>query len=612
MKAFRTDWYLIPAILMIVVSSIYAGVRNASAPALVDPATEKVILKTVAGMTLAEKIGQMTQAECNQVTPEEVAGYALGSLLSGGSSMPGAAPKEIAAMYATFQKAALSSRLKIPIMYGIDAVHGHNNVSGTTIFPHNIGLGATRDTALVREICRITALEVAATGLDWTFAPCIAVPRDERWGRTYEGFGESATLQALFAPAAVSGLQQQQGAVKRIAACAKHFAGDGGTLFGTGSIDRNLIDRGDTRVDEVTLRSLHLPGYRAAINAGVLTVMASYSAWNGLRMHGNTYLLTDVLKQEFGFQGLLVSDWEGIKAVVPGDYRASVKSAINAGIDMAMDPRNWKEFIAVLTALVEKGEVRVERINDAVTRILRVKYALGLMQKPIMDYDVFDTIGCATHRAVARRAVQESCVLLKNDKSILPLAVSGKKIVVTGSHCDNAGLQCGGWTLKWGGTFGAVPGATSILAGIRSVAAGDSIIWAPDSTVIAGVDAAVVVVGEVTYAEMKGDRTSDELGLDQNSRNLIQRYHGAGVPVVTVLISGRPLPIARELEASQAFIAAWLPGSEGAGVADILFGRVQPTGKLPHTWPVSAEQIPINAGDGKKPLFEYGFGLAYH
>jgi beta-glucosidase len=611
MKTFLKAGCLIPSILMTVVVSINVTAQLNRAPALVDSSTDKMIMTIVAGMTLAEKIGQMTQAECTKVTSEEVTRYALGSLLSGGSSLPNALPKEIATMYAKFQKAALATRLKIPLIYGIDAVHGHNNVSGTTIFPHNIGLGATRDTALVKEICRIAALEVAATGLDWTFAPCIAVPQDERWGRTYEGFGENADLQAMFAPAAVTGFQQKQGAMKRIAACAKHFVGDGGTTYGTGTIFRKLIDRGDTRVDEAALRAVHLPGYCEAINAGVFTVMASYSSVNGLRMHGNKHLLTDVLKKELGFQGLLVSDWEAINDVVPNNYRASVKTAVNAGIDMAMDPKNWKRFIEVLTGLVDKDEVPVSRINDAVTRILRVKYAIGLMQKPIMDYNVFDTIGCAVHRAVARRAVQESCVLLKNDKSILPLAVSGKKIVVTGSHCDNAGLQCGGWTLTWGGVSGKVPGATSVLAGIRSVAVGDSIIYAPENTVVKGVDAAVIVVGEAPYAEMMGDKKADELTLDKKSRDLVERYHRAGIPVVTVLISGRPLVITHELEASHAFIAAWLPGSEGAGVADVLFGKAQLTGKLPHTWPSSAEQIPINAGDGKKPLFELGFGLRY-
>jgi beta-glucosidase len=612
MKIRLKELILIPSMALILLSSLNVIARNTTAPALVDSATEIIIHKTVAGMTLAEKIGQMTQAEYTFVTPRQVERYMLGSLLSGGDSyLKDYSSKGYAAMYAGFQNAALSTRLKIPIMFGIDAVHGHNYAPGATLFPHNIGLGATRDTALVREVCRITALEVAATGMDWTFAPCIAVPQDERWGRMFEGFGESAALQAMFAKAAVEGFQQKQGAMKRIAACTKHYVGDGGTIYGTGPMERKLIDRGDTRGDEATLRSLHLSGYQAAINSGVLTVMASYSSWNGMRMHGNRYLLTDVLKNEFGFQGLLISDWEGIKDVVPGNYRTSVKIAINAGIDMAMEPGTWKNFIVILTDLVGKGEVPLTRIDDAVSRILRVKYAIGLMQKPIMDYKAFDTVGCATHRAVARRAVQASCVLLKNERAILPLAVKDKRIVVTGSHCNNTGLQCGGWTLGWQGTSEKVPGATSILDGMRDVAGGDSIIWAPDTAVVTRGDVAVIVVGEPPYAEMKGDRTSAELVLDQSSSNLIARYHEAGIPVVTVLISGRPLVITRELEASEAFVAAWLPGSEGGGVADVLFGKAMPTGTLPHTWPASADQIPINPGDGKKPLFECGFGLKY-
>jgi beta-glucosidase len=435
------------------------------------------------------------------------------------------------------------------------------------------------------------------------------VPRDIRWGRTYEGFGETPDLQRLFAPAAVRGYQSP--GFRTIAATAKHFVGDGGTAFGTGSEGRMLLDRGDTRIAEEQLRAIHLPGYREAINAGVLTVMASFNAWNDTRLHAQKYLLTDVLKKELGFSGLVVSDWQGIDHIVPGDYRASLKASINAGVDMVMEPRKWKQTIDLLIDLVKKNEIPMDRIEDAVTRILRVKYAIGLFDHPYADWTHFDTIGCPTHRAAAREAVRQSLVLLKNSDSTLPLKKKGTTYVVAGSHANDVGLQCGGWTLKWQGTIGNIPGATSIYDGIRHLACGDSIIWVHDGTVVKNAAAAIIVVGEQPYAEWEGDKTSGELVLDEASRTLIADYHAAGVKVVFVLISGRPLVVTREIESSDAFIAAWLPGSEGEGVADVLFGDYNPTGKLGHTWPATTGQIPIHKGDNQKPLFEYGFGLSY-
>jgi beta-glucosidase len=561
-------------------------------------------------MTVEEKAGQMTQAERESVTVDDVREYRLGSILSGGGSGPrDRTPKGWTAMYDAYQKQALSTRLKIPVMYGIDAVHGHNTLPGATIFPHNIGLGATRNPQLVEKICRITALEVAATGLNWTFSPCIAVPRDIRWGRTYEGFGATPELQSMFAPAAVRGYQTP--CFRRIAACAKHFIGDGGTLYGTGSEAGHLLDRGDTKITEEQLRAIHLPGYHEAIRAGALTVMASFNSWNGVPMHAQKYLLTDVLKKELGFNGFVVSDWQGVDRVVVGNYRASLKASINAGVDMVMEPKKWKQTVALLVDLMNKGEITMERADDAVRRILRVKYAINLFDNPYSDWTHFDTIGCTTHRAVAREAVRQSIVLLKNSNHALPLDKKGKTYVVAGSHANDAGLQCGGWTLRWQGVIGLVPGATTIYDGIRRLAVNNTVIWAHNDSVIKNADAAIIVAGEQPYAEWEGDKKAEDLSLDIVSRKLIADYHEAGVKVITILISGRPLIVTREIELSDAFLAAWLPGSEGGGVADVLFGDYKPTGKLGHAWPASADRIPLNKGDGKKPLFEYGFGLSY-
>jgi beta-glucosidase len=339
--------------------------------------------------------------------------------------------------------------------------------------------------------------------------------------------------------------------------------------------------------------------------------MASFNAWNGARMHAQKYLLTDVLKKELGFNGFVVSDWQGIDHVVPGDYRASLKLSITAGVDMVMEPRKWKKTIQLLIDLANKNEIPMDRIEDAVARILRVKYAIGLFDHPNADCTHFDTIGCAAHRAVAREAVRQSLVLLKNSGNTLPLKKKGATYVVTGSHANNAGLQCGGWTIKWQGTTGNIPGATTICDGIRHCAPSDSIILAHDGTVVKKADAAIIVVGEQPYAEWEGDKTAGELVLDEASRTLIADYHAAGVKVVVVLISGRPLIVTHEIESSDAFLAAWLPGSEGEGVADVLFGDYHTTGKLGHTWPATTSQIPIHKGDNQKPLFEYGFGLSY-
>ncbi|HKJ34372.1 MAG TPA: glycoside hydrolase family 3 N-terminal domain-containing protein, partial [Balneolales bacterium] len=503
------------------------------------------------------------------------------------------------------QSYALKTPLKIPLIYGIDAVHGNNNIYGATIFPHNIGLGATRDTALVRKIGHATAVEVAGTGIDWAFAPCIAVPQDERWGRTYEGFGEMPGLVSEMGYAEIEGLQGNVlgGNNTSVLACAKHFVGDGGTTGG--------VNEGNTQVSEKVLREIHLKPYEDAIKAGVGSIMVSYSSWNGQKMHGNKYLLTTVLKGQMGFKGFLVSDWAAINQLGP-DYKEDIKKSINAGLDMIMVPDKYVEFINDLTQLVKDNEVPMSRINDAVRRILRVKFQMKLFQHPYTDKSLTAQIGSDAHRELARQAVRESMVLLKNKNNVLPISKNIKKLFVAGSHADNLGYQCGGWTITWQGGSGNTTKGTTMLQGIRNeVSSSTKVTYSKDGTGVKGSDFAVVVVGEKPYAEGQGDRK--DLHLSQEDLNTIENVRKSGVPYVVVLISGRPMIVTNVIDQAPAFIAAWLPGSEGEGVADVLFGDYAPTGKLPASWPKSMSQIPINKSDtaNYNPLFPYGYGLTY-
>jgi beta-glucosidase len=559
-------------------------------------------------MTLDEKIGQMTQAERSDITnTADIATYGLGSLLSGGGSAPTPnTPASWADMYDNFQRAALTNRLGIPLIYGVDAVHGHNNVVGATIFPHNIGLGATRDAALAQQVGQATAEEVAGTGIDWTFAPCLCVARNERWGRTYESFGEDPEIgQSL--TTIVTGFQGTTlgGTGSSILATAKHYVGDGGTTGGD--------DQGNTVLSEADLRRIHLAPFVSAVQRNVGAVMISYSSWNGVKMHGNHYLITDVLKGELGFTGFVVSDWAGIDQLDgAGGFSASdVRTGINAGIDMVMVPHDYQGFIATLRSEVQAGNVPLSRIDDAVSRILTKKFQLGLFERPLTDRSYTSTVGSAAHRALARQAVRESQVLLKND-GILPLAKSGLRILVTGKNADNIGNQSGGWTISWQGSSGATTPGTTILQGIRAaVAPGTTVSYDAAARKPAGNDVAVAVLGETPYAEGQGDRT-DGMGLDRTDLNVLSNLKRARIPTVVVLVSGRPLIVTNQLPDWRAFVAGWLPGTEGAGVADVLFGDYKPTGTLPMSWPRTATQIPINVGDTSyDPLFGYGFGLTY-
>ena len=585
-----------------------------------DAKTEKLIADTefvetlMSDMTLKEKIGQMTQVDrqfLNDIS--DISKYGFGSLLSGGGSTPTTnEPKAWADMYDSYQREALKTRLQIPLIYGIDAVHGHNNVVGATIFPHNIGLGATRDAALVEAVARATALEVAATGMDWDFAPCLAVPDDYRWGRTYEGFSEDTDLVSQLGGAAVRGYQSTDiSNPQSVLACAKHFIGDGGTTFGTGL--NNLIDRGNLAISEEELRKRHLPPFQKAIDEGVATFMAAYNTWNDVKCHANKFLLTDLLKDELGFKGFVVSDWAAIEEI-PGDYKSDIITSINAGIDMVMVPgavkfgnESFENFLKLLEESVQEGSIPMERIDDAVKRILLIKKQSGLFDRPFSDQQLLAHIGSDKHRQIAREAVRKSMVLLKNKDGILPLPKEGKTIIVAGRGADNIGMQSGGWTISWQGDMGQTTDGTTILDAIKSaVSPGTVVEYTPDGTAYTG-DLAVVVVGEKPYAEMQGDRK--DLKLDKEDLDVIKRFKENDIPVVVVLLSGRPMIITDEIEKWDGLIAAWLPGTEGSGVADVLFGDYNPTGKLSFSWPKNMNQFPINPEDDH--LYSFGFGLSY-
>lgn len=543
-------------------------------------------------MTLDEKVGQMTQADVHavRVRPADIADLGLGSLLNGGNSLPrDNSPAGWAEQYDRVQGVALGSRLGVPLLFGTDAVHGHGAVRGATVFPHNLGLGATDDADLVEACARATAVEVAGTGIDWTFAPCVAVVQDVRWGRSYESFGSDPARVARLGAAAVRGFQGVRAgatgpiAPDRVLACAKHFVGDGGTTGG--------VDQGDTRVDEATLRALHLPPYRAVIEAGVGSIMISYSSWDGRPMHAHDYLIREVLKGELGFQGFVVSDWEAVEKMgtrLGLDYPEALATAIDAGIDMVMAPTGYRRCAATLAALVRAGRLREARIDDAVARILRQKLALGLWERPLTDRALTARVGCAEHRALARRAVARSLVALRARDGALPLPGAGT-LAVIGPRADDLGVQCGGWTVGWQGRRGRTTTGTTVLEALRTLApAGLRVHASPDGedAATASADTLLVVLGENPYAEYSGDRR--DLALPAADRGLWQRVRARRAPrqrLVVLLLAGRPLDIPDLLAEADAVVMAWLPGSEGAGVADVLLGRAAATGSLPVPWP---------------------------
>ena len=634
-------------------------------------------------MTLAEKVGQMTQVDLRMFDDiNDIKTYHIGSVLSGGSGAPkNNTPKDWLDMVNGFQKIAMGDRLAIPLIYGVDAVHGHNNLLGATIFPHNIALGAANASDLVFRVNKATATEVAASGIHWTFSPCVAVPQDPRWGRFYEGFGQTTALVNGLTTAAVMGYQAllTETDDKQVAACAKHFVGDGGTIWGTGTevdgIHPYLIDQGDVQLDDEALRELHLPPYERAIAADVKTIMISFSSLRGEKCHGSNFLINDLLKDELGFKGFVVSDWGGINQI-PGDYKSDVIKGINAGIDMVMVPgirqgdpfyvknKHYKTFIQYLIEAVKEGSVSMDRIDDAVSRILKVKMEMGLFDNPYIDDTYLDQIGSAAHRALAREAVQKSTILLKNQGS-LPLSKNAT-ITVVGSAANNLGAQNGGWTIDWQGIFtpdfafldynadgeltseeyysqlkkvyenkfeknnwtdhfeeidpdndGIVapaefssfmqnrvlqPTGTTLLEGLSQVAPEVDIVYSPNATTIAEGSVVLAVVGEYPYAEGIGD--DGDLSLNLADQEILNRVSASGNPLIVVMLSGRPLLVHDRVDAFDAFVASFLPGMAGEGIADVLFGDIQPKAKLNFTWPTSS--------DGAGVLYELGSGLDYN
>ncbi|XP_052200116.1 uncharacterized protein LOC127806701 isoform X1 [Diospyros lotus] len=575
-------------------------------------------------MTLEEKIGQMSQIERKVASAEAMKKYFIGSVLSGGGSVPAekASAQTWIKMANDIQKGALSTRLGIPMIYGIDAVHGHNNVYKATIFPHNVGLGATRDPQLVKKIGAATALEVRATGLQYAFAPCIAVCRDPRWGRCYESYSEDHRivqamteiipgLQGDIPANSPKGVPYVSGKTK-VAACAKHYVGDGGTTKG--------INENNTLINRHGLLSIHMPGYYNAIIKGVSTVMVSYSSWNGIKMHANKELVTDFLKNKLRFRGFVISDWQGIDRITSpphANYTYSILAGVSAGIDMIMIPEVYTEFIDDLTSLVKNNFIPMSRIDDAVKRILRVKFTMGLFENPYADDSLVDQLGSQEHRELAREAVRKSLVLLKNgesaDEPVLPLPKKASKILVAGSHADNLGYQCGGWTITWQGLGGNdLTTGTTILTAIKNtVDPSTDVVYKenPDTEFVKSGEFsyAIVVVGEPPYAETFGD--SMNLTILEPGPSTITSVCVA-VKCVVVLVTGRPVVIQPHVSSLDALVAAWLPGSEGQGVADVLFGNFGFTGKLARTWFKTVDQLPMNVGDPHyDPLFPFGFGL---
>jgi beta-glucosidase len=573
----------------------------------------------LSSMMLEEKVGQMLQAnQASLKDPSDVENYFLGSVLSGGSSDPktGNGVIDWTDHYDSLQSRTQKTRLRIPLLYGIDAVHGHSNVLNAVIFPHNIGLGCTRKPELVERAARITAIETRATGINWTFAPCVTVPRDERWGRSYEGFGETPELARMMGEAAVRGYQGNDlSDPASVLACAKHWIGDGATRYGTGRKlrpDLQILDRGDVTLSESELRRIHMAGYVSAIKAGVGTIMPSYNSWNGVKCSGSRRLLTDILKNELKFEGFLISDYDAIDEM-PGDYKSQIETSVNAGMDMFMVSTKYRELYGLLLELVRERRVQMARIDDAVMRILRVKFAMGLMdaaRSHLADRKLHASFGSAAHRQVARECVRASLVLLKNEKRVLPASKTLKRIHVAGKSADDIGNQCGGWTISWQGKSGAnTTGGTTILKAIEQTVSPQTMItYSQDGENAAGADLGIVVIGETPYAEWMGDRQSLELSDDDIA--VVEKMKQAGMPVVIVLISGRPVIIEKVIDKADAFVAAWLPGTEGRGVTDVLFGDYAFAGKLSFSWPRSMDQIPINVGDEKyDPLFKYGYGL---
>ncbi len=574
-------------------------------------AVEDRVADLLGRMTLDDKVGQMTLIEKGSISPEELVEFRVGAVLSGGGGAPRPnSPEAWRELVGGYQDAVADTDLAIPVLYGVDAVHGHNNLRDAVIFPHNVGLGATRDADLVQRIARATAIETAATGIRWNYAPVLAVPQDIRWGRAYEAYGEDADLVSELAAAYVTGLQGDDlTAADAVLATPKHWVGDGGTGWGTSTAAGYQIDQGVTLADEETLRDVHIAPYPASFEAGAITVMASYSSWENGKVHGDEFLLTDVLRGELGFDGMVVSDWGAVDQVAPGDYYGSIVQSVNAGIDLVMVPIEYELFQTALRGAVEQGDITEERLDEAVGNILEVKFRMGLFEEPLPGEELVGEIGSDEHRALAREAVAKSAVLLRTDGETLPLSVpAGERLLVAGPAADDVGIQSGGWTIAWQGDTGDITAGTTILEGLTAAVDGEVVYNRTgrfeDETATVG----VAVIGERPYAEGRGDDA--DLRLSDSDLDVVARLAEQVERVVVVLVSGRPLVLGQDLAAADAVVAAWLPGSEGAGVADVLTGAVPFSGRLPYTWPATVDvlgQPRTSACDGA--LHPYGFGL---
>ena len=567
---------------------------------------EEKIDSLISKMTLDEKIGQMTQVRhFDDISGGDISSKLIGSVIHTQGPLPGETAQEWLNKFTKLQQEALSTRLGIPLLFGVDAVHGQNTFEGATIFPHNIGLGASGNSGLVEQIAAITALEARATGFNWVFSPCIAIPFNEKWGRVYEAFSESTELTTEMAVASVKGHQGNLKDRVKVMATAKHYVGDGATDFG--------VEGGETTISMKMVNDLLLPPYRAAVANGVGSIMASFNTLEGISMHAHKTLITDTLKGNMKFDGIVLSDWKGY-------YRFGETDVINAGVDMVMAvDGDLDNYQSGLKAAVLKGTVTTDRIDDAVRRILRQKIRLDLFNNPFPDSSLIESIGKNEHRAIAKQAVRESLVLLKNENGVLPLN-KNTKVVVVGEFADNSGLQSGGWTINWQGTTESYKGATTILDGIKKISQSEVIYDKNGTGHVKDADVAIVVVGETPYAEFYGDIGGEmdayDLTLTPAHQEYIETYSKRGIKTVVVLISGRPLVTTKQIHKSDAFVAAWLPGSEGDGIAEVLYGDYDFKGKLPHSWPKSEDDYNGKYGPNLwdssiEPLYPFGYGLTY-
>lgn len=583
-----------------------------SEPAYLDPAksTPERVSDLLSRMTLEEKAAQMVQGERGAVTSEDLETYGLGSVLSGGGSVPGSGSiEEWAQMMASYQDAIMSRELKIPLLYGIDAVHGHSNVQGAVIFPQNIGLGAANDPVLVKEMAKIVADEMKLTKIIWNFSPCVAIASDPRWGRTYESFSTDPSIVTELGNAYFEGLKEAG-----VVATAKHYVADGGVTFGTGN-GGNLIDRGDAQMSEAALREIYLKPYTELVKNGVPVVMASFSSFNGEPMHSHKYLLTDVLKDELGFEGFVVSDWEAIHLLDAGkDFEDQVRLSINAGVDMLMEPNAWLETIEAIVSNVEDGKIPLSRIDDAVSRILTVKFESGLFEDPYLTSDVTEanTLGEAAYRQVASELVSKSLVLLKNEDDILPFK-KGQKVFVTGPGADNMGIQCGGWTISWQGAADVggnnITQGTTILEGLQNLGDKLGVSFITDVKRISEADTILLVLSEVPYAEMMGDTTDMSIIgslASPDNKAAMKLANAQNKPIVTLIIAGREVIIDEYVSQWDALVMGFLPGSEGQGVADVLLGEKEFVGKLPMPWYKKVKDI---GNENAELLYPVGYSL---